>query len=62
MTENLTSDHHAFRSMLLGEIEHQRSVIARMDPPNSEWDNGAMRVIRIEKLELLERLLEFYGE
>lgn len=43
------------------ELAAQNALIERMDfPPNREmWGNGIMTQIRQERLELLEKLLEF---
>ena len=51
-----------FREMLLAEIESQKALIERMDFCRNPdyWGTGIMTQIRAEKLELLERLLEFY--
>ena len=51
-----------FKKVLLAEIEKQKALIQKMDrPPNPEFRNprGIMPSIRRERLELLERLLEF---
>jgi hypothetical protein len=47
-----------FRDALLAEIDKQQALIKRMDG-NPEWDNGIMAVLRMERLDLLEKLLEF---
>lgn len=47
-----------FRETLLAEIAKQEALIQRMDG-NPEWDNGLMAVLRLERLDLLKKLLEF---
>ena len=47
-----------FRESLLAEIAKQEALIHRMDG-NPEWDNGLMAVLRLERLDLLKKLLEF---
>lgn len=47
-----------FREALLAEIAKQEALIQRMDG-NPEWDNGLMAVLRLERLDLLKKLLEF---
>lgn len=47
-----------FRETLLAEIAKQEALIKRMDG-NPEWDNGIMATLRLERLELLQRLLDF---
>lgn len=47
-----------FREILLAEIAKQEMLIKRMDG-NPEWDNGIMATIRLERLELLRRLVDF---
>ena len=51
-----------FKEELIAEIVKQEALIQEMDyPPNQEFRNpaGIMASIRRERLELLERLLEF---
>lgn len=47
-----------FRETLLAEIESQKALIERMDS-NPDFPTGIMGQIRAERLELLERLLQF---
>jgi hypothetical protein len=47
-----------FRDALLAEIDKQHALIKRMDG-DPEWDNGIMAVLRLERLDLLKKLLEF---
>ena len=51
----------SFKEILLQEIQKQKDLIDRMDfPPNMDMHgNGLMTTIRFERLELLEKLLEY---
>lgn len=47
-----------FRDVLTAEIAKQEALIKRMDS-NPDFDNGMMAMIRLERLQMLERLLDF---
>ncbi len=51
-------DKQPFREHLEAEIAKQEVLIKRMDS-NPDFDNGMMTMIRLERLSLLERLLDF---
>jgi hypothetical protein len=51
-----------FREVLLREIELQKKLQKRMGDFNENFDHGIMWQIRMERLELLEKLLAYEPE